>query len=170
MNRLVLLALLLSLAGHVAAQDLSPPKQTALDETEALSPEIRAMAMSLWTYSETALFETQSAELLAGILEEEGFTVEHGVAGMPTASGVCPRGLPTKARRWKKRQSERSRRRPVSMSRSWTRSESSSIGSCEDRCVFTSGCTTISWRRSAVTRRGMTTSMIGSSGGPLRMP
>ena len=85
MNRLVLLVLLLSLAGHVAAQDLSPPKQTALDETEALAPEIRAMAMSLWTYSETALFETQSAELLAGILEEEGFTVEYGVAGMPTA-------------------------------------------------------------------------------------
>ncbi len=85
MNRLVLLALLLSLAGHVAAQDLSPQKQTALDETEALSPDIRAMAMSLWTYSETALFETQSAALLAGILEEEGFTVEHGVSGMPTA-------------------------------------------------------------------------------------
>ena len=85
MNRLVLLVLMGSLVGPVVAQDLSPQKQTALDETEALSPDIRAMAMSLWTYSETALLETQSAELLAGILEEEGFTVEHGVAGMPTA-------------------------------------------------------------------------------------
>ncbi len=73
MNRLVLLVLMVSLVGPVVAQDLSPQKQTALDATEALSPDIRAMAMSLWTYSETALLETQSAELLAGILEEEGF-------------------------------------------------------------------------------------------------
>ncbi|HMB92384.1 MAG TPA: amidohydrolase [Rhodothermales bacterium] len=67
------------------AQDLSPQKQAALDATEALSPEIRKMAMSLWQYSETALREVESAELLADILEEEGFTVERGVAGMPTA-------------------------------------------------------------------------------------
>lgn len=85
MNRLILLALTLGLAAPVVAQDLSPQKQTALDEVEALSPDIHRMAMSLWTYAETALLETQSAELLAGILEAEGFTVERGVAGMPTA-------------------------------------------------------------------------------------
>lgn len=67
------------------AQDLSPQKQAALDEAEALSPEIRKMAMSLWQYSETALREVESADLLADILEAEGFTVERGVAGMPTA-------------------------------------------------------------------------------------
>ena len=85
MNRFVPLALLLMLVSPAAAQDLSPQKQTALDETEALSPDIRSMSMSLWTYSETALLETESAELLAGILKDEGFTVERGVAGMPTA-------------------------------------------------------------------------------------
>jgi len=40
---------------------------------------------TIWDYSETALKETRSAELLSGILEKEGFTVTRGVAGMPTA-------------------------------------------------------------------------------------
>lgn len=86
MNRFVLLTLLLAFVCPLAiAQDLSPQKQTALDEAEALAPDIRTMSMALWKYSETALRETESAELLAGILEKEGFTIERGVAGMPTA-------------------------------------------------------------------------------------
>ncbi|MGD8869656.1 MAG: amidohydrolase [Gemmatimonadales bacterium] len=43
------------------------------------------MAMKLWDYSEIALMEAQSADFLAGLLEEEGFSVERGVAGLPTA-------------------------------------------------------------------------------------
>jgi aminobenzoyl-glutamate utilization protein B len=43
------------------------------------------MATKLWDYSEIALMEAQSAEFLAGVLEEEGFTVQRGVADMPTA-------------------------------------------------------------------------------------
>jgi aminobenzoyl-glutamate utilization protein B len=86
MTRFVLLLIVLSYSCPVTrAQDLSPEKQTALEAAEALAPDIRAMSMSLWTYAETALRETESAALLAGILEKEGFTVERGVAGMPTA-------------------------------------------------------------------------------------
>jgi aminobenzoyl-glutamate utilization protein B len=43
------------------------------------------MSMTLWDYSELALLESQSAEYLATILEEEGFSVDRGVAEMPTA-------------------------------------------------------------------------------------
>lgn len=68
-----------------SAQDLPPPKQAALEATEALSPEIRDMSMSLWELAETALQEEQSADLLAEVLEERGFEVERDVAGMPTA-------------------------------------------------------------------------------------
>lgn len=57
----------------------------ALNEATDLEPMVRDMSYKLWTFSETALKETQSAEVLADILEEEGFTVERGVAGMPTA-------------------------------------------------------------------------------------
>jgi aminobenzoyl-glutamate utilization protein B len=75
----------IALAGSLPAQSLSPEKQTALDVVDQLSSEIHLMAMTLWDYSETAMLEAQSAEFLAGLLEKEGFTVERGVAEMPTA-------------------------------------------------------------------------------------
>jgi aminobenzoyl-glutamate utilization protein B len=67
------------------AQRLPAEKATALAAVEALGPEIREMSMTLWDYSELALLETQSAEFLAGVLEDEGFQVDRGVAEMPTA-------------------------------------------------------------------------------------
>jgi len=69
----------------VVGQDLPPEKATALAVVEALGPEIREMSMRLWDLSELALLESQSAEYLADLLEGEGFAVERGVAGMPTA-------------------------------------------------------------------------------------
>ena len=83
----VLLAALaiFALVGTLPAQSLSPEKQTALEAVDQLSSEIHLMAMTLWEYSETAMLEAQSAEFLAAVLEREGFTVERGVADMPTA-------------------------------------------------------------------------------------
>jgi aminobenzoyl-glutamate utilization protein B len=43
------------------------------------------MADAIWGFAETALGETRSAALLAGYAEGQGFRVERGVAGMPTA-------------------------------------------------------------------------------------
>jgi aminobenzoyl-glutamate utilization protein B len=43
------------------------------------------MATSLWAFSETALQERRSADLLIGKLRAAGFRVETGTAGMPTA-------------------------------------------------------------------------------------
>jgi aminobenzoyl-glutamate utilization protein B len=54
----------------------------AADELQDLTEEI---ARGLWDLSETALREDRSAELLTRILAGEGFAVEEGVAGMPTA-------------------------------------------------------------------------------------
>lgn len=39
----------------------------------------------IWDYAETALEEYQSSKLLRDILEKEGFEIEAGLAGMPTA-------------------------------------------------------------------------------------
>ncbi len=58
------------------------PSDLSLDASRARWEEV---SDTIWDYSETALKETKSAELLAGILEKEGFTVTRGVAGMPTA-------------------------------------------------------------------------------------
>ncbi|MCG8605087.1 amidohydrolase [bacterium] len=67
------------------AQSLKKSKQAALQETERSTALINEMAEMLWDYSETALKETRSAKYLAGKLRDTGFTVEEGVADMPTA-------------------------------------------------------------------------------------
>ncbi|AEN72288.1 amidohydrolase [Rhodothermus marinus SG0.5JP17-172] len=79
-------ALLLALSASAAAgQDLAAYKQEALQETEQLRETLRHLAQELWRYAETALQEERSAALLAEALEAEGFRVQRGVAGMPTA-------------------------------------------------------------------------------------
>ncbi len=72
-------------ATPLAAQELPPEKATALAAVEALEGDILDISMTLWDYAELALLETQSANYLADFLEAEGFTVERGVAEMPTA-------------------------------------------------------------------------------------
>lgn len=73
------------IAVQANAQDASAARRTVLAEADRIAGEIATMASTLWQYSETALQEKQSAAFLAGILEREGFRVERGVAGMPTA-------------------------------------------------------------------------------------
>ena len=69
----------------LADEGLSPEKQQVIDEVDALESQIVDISMQLWDFSEIALTEHRSAELLARVLEAEGFTVERGVADMPTA-------------------------------------------------------------------------------------
>lgn len=76
---------LTSLVGVANAQQYSTYKQATLDAVAALEADIYTMSMALWSYAETALLETESAALLANILEKEGFAVQRGVSGMPTA-------------------------------------------------------------------------------------
>jgi aminobenzoyl-glutamate utilization protein B len=79
------MTLALLVCGHASAQSLSSEKQTALDAVDQISSQIHLMAMRLWDYSEIALMEAQSADFLIGVLEQEGFSVQRGVADMPTA-------------------------------------------------------------------------------------
>jgi len=78
-------AALIAGPGLLDAQALTSTQQKALEMAEAASAEVEEMALTLWDFSETALRETKSADYLADLLEEEGFRVERGVAGMPTA-------------------------------------------------------------------------------------
>lgn len=82
---LVLFLSLLHLAPGVAAQSVEEGKQSALDHATALAPLVAEMSSKLWDFAEVALEETRSAAYLADVLEAEGFAVERGVAGMPTA-------------------------------------------------------------------------------------
>ena len=83
-NAVVIAAMLM----FVTAEALAEPTQAqreAIRHVEQIEPLVTEMAMKLWHESEIALRETKSAAYLADVLEREGFTLQRGVAGMPTA-------------------------------------------------------------------------------------
>lgn len=82
---LAVLALFFPAHSLLAQFELSPEKQSVIEQVDALQGEIGELSAELWNFSEIALLESQSAELLADTLEQEGFKVERGVADMPTA-------------------------------------------------------------------------------------
>lgn len=85
LQRLATLLIAIAVFGTANATAAASAKQDALTHLEDLEGATRQLSMDLWDYSEIALREERSAALLAGFLENEGFDVEMGVAGMPTA-------------------------------------------------------------------------------------
>lgn len=76
----LILLLLLAPAGVVRGD--RPDVLTAVAEREAADWEA---ALQIWEWAEPGYCETRSAALLSGILEQAGFAVTRGVAGIPTA-------------------------------------------------------------------------------------
>ncbi len=85
---------LLALPGlaRAAAKPTAPPapkagpnKQAAVASVERQRPQLVDLANQVWGFAETALKEKKSAKVLADYAEAQGFKVERGVAGMPTA-------------------------------------------------------------------------------------
>jgi aminobenzoyl-glutamate utilization protein B len=72
-------------AEGTSPDDLTHEAAAARSEAASLGEQIQDWSMQLWAFSEIALTEHRSAALLADALEKEGFRVERGVAGMPTA-------------------------------------------------------------------------------------
>ena len=60
-------------------------KQRVADSIQQRFDNYAGLAHDLWDLAEVGYQEYQSAEKLSGLLEEHGFTVERGVAGIPTA-------------------------------------------------------------------------------------
>jgi aminobenzoyl-glutamate utilization protein B len=60
-------------------------KEAAVGIVDAHSPGLIRLSDQIWQLAETALRESKSAALLADYAERQGFRVERGVAGMPTA-------------------------------------------------------------------------------------
>lgn len=90
-NRLLLLsapaALLLFsvLAAPANAQDVDRLRRQAWESVAGHEQELIGLSDALWRYAETSLREVKSSAELADYLELQGFRVERGVAGMPTA-------------------------------------------------------------------------------------
>lgn len=69
----------------VSSQKLSKNKQAVIASVEKHEKELIRISDEIWSIAETAFEETQSAEILASYAEKNGFKVDRGVAGMPTA-------------------------------------------------------------------------------------
>ncbi len=70
----------LLVAPQVIAQEVDP-----LDAVEAQSERTTRVAQEIWDHAELGYLELKSSGLLKTELQQEGFTVREGVAGIPTA-------------------------------------------------------------------------------------
>jgi len=73
-------------AGGAEEADVSPEKQLVMDwlSRSEVVEKFGRISDSIWTFAELGMQEFKSSKLLADTLEEAGFTVERGAAGMPT--------------------------------------------------------------------------------------
>ena len=65
--------------------NISEINKDILKSIEKHKNELIKISDEIWRLAETAFEETKSAEILASYAEKQGFNVERGVAGMPTA-------------------------------------------------------------------------------------
>ncbi len=65
--------------------EISANKKSVLASVEKQQAELIAMSDKIWSYAETALSETKSVKVLYDYALAQGFTIQNGVAEMPTA-------------------------------------------------------------------------------------
>ena len=82
---LILLTPPVSLAAEKTKTPNLKEKEAAVATIERTSQELISLSDQVWGYAETALREDKSSKLLADYAEKQGFQVQRGVAGMPTA-------------------------------------------------------------------------------------
>ncbi len=75
----------LLIVSQLAAGASIKKKEEAVASIERHKTEIIALSDQVWAFAETALLEVRSAEALAAYAEKQGFKVERGIAGLPTA-------------------------------------------------------------------------------------
>src|SRR5262250_1541978 len=88
-ERLSFLLPLLILAPVLAAQQAPPQlgalKQEAVEETDKMQTFTQQMVDQIFSYSELGFQEVETSRYVTGLLEKNGFKVEKGIAGVPTA-------------------------------------------------------------------------------------
>jgi len=69
----------------IAAKRLEALKAEALAEVERNKDQVQQMVDQIFSFGELGFQEVETSKYLVALLRENGFTVEEGVAGMPTA-------------------------------------------------------------------------------------
>ncbi|MCC1484283.1 amidohydrolase [Winogradskyella immobilis] len=84
-NQLLAIAFVILSSISFAQKKLNKTKKAIIASIEKHESNLIEISDGIWAAAETAFAEDKSAKLLADYAEAQGFTVEHGVAGMPTA-------------------------------------------------------------------------------------
>jgi aminobenzoyl-glutamate utilization protein B len=79
------LLLAIIVGSSISAQNLSENKQEVLLSVEEHEAKLIEISDAIWANAEIAFQENQSSKLLADYAERNGFKVDRGVAGIPTA-------------------------------------------------------------------------------------
>ncbi len=84
--RIILIISFYLFSQTVLTQEIYSEKKAVLDylSQEKVFEKFGKISDAIWSYAELGLQEYRSSELLANTLEEAGFVVERGLAGMPT--------------------------------------------------------------------------------------
>src|SRR5580698_8829276 len=82
---ILLLALGCNCMGQSNSKSIDILKSEAAKNIGSGYEAYKKIALNIWDYAEVGFKETKSSLLLQNTLKENGFTVEAGVAGMPTA-------------------------------------------------------------------------------------
>ena len=86
---LVVLCLTSLLAGYQPRALTGPTandlKAQAVKDVEAMAKQSQVMVDMVFSFGELGFQEVETSKYLTGILQKEGFNVEHGIAGIPTA-------------------------------------------------------------------------------------
>ncbi len=85
MKKTILLGLLSLFCMTISAQKMSSSKKAIIASVEKHEAELIKISDSIWALAETAFEEDDSSRILADYAQKNGFTVERGVAGIPTA-------------------------------------------------------------------------------------
>ncbi|MEQ9423675.1 MAG: amidohydrolase [Cyclobacteriaceae bacterium] len=84
-SSLTFLLILSALIAYGQSKKISKDNQAIINSLDAKKSELVAMSDKIWALAEEAFEEDQSSQILADYAEEKGFTVERGVADLPTA-------------------------------------------------------------------------------------
>src|SRR6266851_1797597 len=77
--------LLLTPTSFAQQPDLNQLKREAISEVDSMQTLTQQMVDEIFSYAELGFQEYNTSRYVSGILEKDGFTVQRGVAGIPTA-------------------------------------------------------------------------------------
>src|SRR5215467_13074866 len=88
--RKLLFAVLWGGSSLIAQSKISAEKEASIKadlvgQIDAMKKQAQVMVDSVFSFGELGFQEIETSKYLTGILEKEGFKIEHGIAGIPTS-------------------------------------------------------------------------------------